>query len=121
MTGNGKDAAPGDRDPRRATVRKLNDGLRQTFEGGDILMTPAVRSLPIPEMKDLLVAVQRFDAFTEENDPHGEHDFGSIEQGGATYFWKIDCYDRDRVFASPDPADPSVTARVMTVMRADEY
>ena len=29
----------------------------------------------------LLQRVRAFDAFTEDNDPHGEHDFGSIDEG----------------------------------------
>jgi hypothetical protein len=35
--------------------------------------------------------------------------------------WKIDYYDRSRRYHSPDPADPKLTVRVLTVMRADEY
>jgi hypothetical protein len=37
------------------------------------------------------------------------------------HFWKIDSYDRNTEFGSPDPADPDVTTRVLTIMRADEY
>lgn len=40
---------------------------------------------------------------------------------GIRILWKIDYYDRDRQFHSPDPADPKVTVRVLTVMRSDEY
>ena len=62
-----------------------------------------------------------FDKFTGDNDPYGEHDFGSVEVGGNGVFWKIDCYDLALTNHSPDPTDPSVTARVMTVMLAEEY
>jgi hypothetical protein len=30
-------------------------------------------------------------------------------------------YDRKTEFGSSDPADPAVTTRVLTIMRADEY
>ena len=69
----------------------------------------------------LVVAVRDFKDFTPDNDPHGEHDFGAVEHDGVRYFWKIDAYDRSLTFASQDPADPSVTTRVLTIMRADEY
>ena len=65
--------------------------------------------------------VRAFDAFTDDNDPHGEHDFGSVDEGGVRCFWKIDCYDRATEFGSPDPTDSAVTTRVLTIMRADEY
>lgn len=37
--------------------------------------------------------VQEFDRFTEDNDPYGEHDFGSLEWHGEKVFWNIDYYD----------------------------
>ena len=69
----------------------------------------------------LLAKVRAFDVFTDDNDPHGEHDFGAVDEGGVRCFWKIDCYDRATEIGSPDPADPAVTTRVLTIMRADEY
>lgn len=65
--------------------------------------------------------VAKFEAFDHGNDPYGEHDFGAIQHGGVRHFWKIDYYDRDFIYASPDPADPTVTARVLTIMRAEDY
>ena len=59
--------------------------------------------------------------FTEDNDPHKEHDFGAFEHEEQRFFWKIDYYDRDMIFGSEDPADPKATTRVLTIMLAEEY
>lgn len=66
-------------------------------------------------------AVRTFSSFTPDNDPHGEHDFGSFTIQGQRLFWKIDAYDQRGHFASPDPSDPNVTLRVLTIMLASEY
>jgi hypothetical protein len=66
-------------------------------------------------------AVQRFDSFDADNDAHDEHDFGAVTLAGERLFWKIDYYDRDLRFGSPDPSDPDVTRRVLTLMLASEY
>jgi hypothetical protein len=51
----------------------------------------------------------------------GEHDCGRLEVEGYAVMFKIDYYDLDLRCASPDPADPNVTCRFMTLMLADEY
>jgi hypothetical protein len=102
-------------------IRALNDDFRRTFVGGLVLITAGVEAMPIEQRRSVLAKVRAFDAFTCDNDPHDEHDFGSIDEGGVRCFWKIDCYDRATEMGSPDPADPAVTTRVLTVMRADEY
>ncbi|WJH38898.1 DUF3768 domain-containing protein [Aliirhizobium terrae] len=61
--------------------------------------------------------VQSYDQFDAGNDPYGEHDFGRVNVGGASYYWKIDYFDADLTHGSPDP----ITRRVMTIMREDEY
>jgi hypothetical protein len=102
-------------------IRALNDDFRRSFVGGLVVITAGVEAMPAEQRKSLLAKVRAFDVFTEDNDPRGEHDFGAIDEGSVRYFWKIDCYDRATEFGSPDPADPAVTTRVLTIMRADEY
>jgi hypothetical protein len=102
-------------------IRELNDAFRRTFVGGAVVVTAGVEAMPADQRRSLLQKVRAFDAFSEDNDPHGEHDFGAVDEGGVRCFWKIDCYDRAAEMGSPDPADPAVTTRVLTVMLADEY
>ena len=70
---------------------------------------------------DLLRAVAGFDAFTPDNDPHGEHDCAMVDAGPERVLFKIDYYGKDMFHHSPDPADEAVTFRAMTVMLAEEY
>jgi uncharacterized protein DUF3768 len=102
-------------------IRDLNDWFRRSFLGGKVVMTRGVADFEPTRVVMLLDRVRRFDAFTPDNDPHDEHDFGAFEEGGDRFFWKIDYYDRSMEFGSPDPADSAVTARVLTLMLADEY
>ena len=113
-------------------VAELNDSFRQ--EGpqgpnvgdephlsGQWFYTIGFADLPEATVARTIQAVQAFDSFTPDNDSYGEHDFGSIEIDGHRIFWKIDCYDRDQKFASPDPSDAAVTYRAMRIMLAGEY
>lgn len=104
---------------RVAAVRRLNDTLRIHGRGGCTMVTPGV-SERVAQSK-ILEAVRTFDAFTPDNDPYGEHDFGSITIDGETFFWKIDAYDQSLTAGSPDPTNPAVTCRVLTIMHASEY
>lgn len=106
---------------KRSTIARLNDTFRQMPVDGRLAITAGVIALGNGAVADILLTVARFDAFTPDNDPYGEHDFGAVEWNVARIFWKIDYYDRAMRFGSPDPADPSVTTRVLTVMLADEY
>ena len=63
----------------------------------------------------------RSNQFTPDNDPYGEHDFGALEAAGERVFFKIDYFDRSLAYASSDPADSSVTTRVLTVLLSHEY
>jgi hypothetical protein len=102
-------------------IRQLNDDFRQSFIGGAVMITAGVDALPDDRRRSLLRRVREFQNFSEENDPHGEHDFGAVEEEDIRCFWKIDCYDRDMSCLSTDAANPAVTTRVLTVMLAEEY
>ena len=102
-------------------IRELNDAFRRTFVGGAVMVTQGVEAIPLDQRRSLIQKVRNFDAFSEDNDPHAEHDFGAVNEAGERYFWKLDYYDRKMEFGSPDPADPAVTTRVLTIMCADEY
>ena len=84
-------------------------------------MTAGVYALPDIVKTAALQKAATFDKFTPDNDPHGEHDFGSFELCGRKFFWKIEYYDRAMEYGSEDPSDPEQTTRVMTVMLAKEY
>jgi hypothetical protein len=102
-------------------IRDLNDAFRRTFNGGRVLVTAGVTALADDDKAIVLTKVRGFTAFDRDNNPHGEHDFGIIEHAGESYMWKIDYYDLTCEAGSENPADPAITTRVLTIMRADEY
>ncbi len=100
-------------------IALLNDLARTTLTDCRLVITQGIAALN--DLDAIIAKVSAFAEFTDGNDPYGEHDFGAVEHKGQTVFWKIDYYDLDLCMASPDPADPTVTARVLTVMLAEEY
>jgi hypothetical protein len=102
-------------------IRTLNDQLRRNLRGGKAVMTPGIAALGSEAVQRLVQTIATFDDFCIANDPHGEHDFGAFEFDGASIMFKIDYYDRNFEFHSPDPTDPAVTERVITLMLAEEY
>ena len=99
---------------RRAAMK----GIKST--DGKAVRTQGIAALGSLTNLFLQAQIAAFDAFTETNDPHGEHDFGSIQLDGCPkVFWKIDYYSD----ASMDSgADDKLNAyRVLVIMLADEY
>lgn len=106
---------------RTYRIRELNDRLRIEGKGGMIHMTNGVAALGLPIVNTIFAVIADFIGFNPDNDPWGEHDCAVMTILDRRILWKIDYYDRTRSYHSPDPADPKVTVRVMTVMLADEY
>lgn len=131
-------AAPISAREQAAQIARLNDLARQAMGVAcTVVATVGFRSLSDADQSRVRELIETFDAFTEDNDPHGERDFGCVYQLGngrwtterprvrederARVFWKLDYYDRELRFASEDAADPAITRRVLTIMLADEY
>jgi hypothetical protein len=102
-------------------IRTLNDDLRRNLLNAHAVMTNGVAALGPDAVARIMKTIEVFDNFCHANDPHQEHDFGSFDADGHTIFFKIDYYDSTLSRHSPDPADPTVTERVITIMLAEEY
>lgn len=106
-------------------IASLNDALRKSpFDRslGKTYMTSGVSALGPLFVARAISAVAAFNKFTADNDPYGEHDFGSFEIEGEKLFWKIDYYSKsDPDCGSEDPSDLQKTTRVLTIMLAEEY
>ena len=102
-------------------IRELNDRFRTTMTGGRVMMTAGVDALPSDVKAMVIRRVAAFSDFNADNDPHGEHDFGSFTLSNRKFFFKLDYYDSAMEFGSEDPADPAKTTRVLTLMLAEEY
>jgi hypothetical protein len=100
-------------------IRQLNDQCRTSLSGCRLMITQGVSALD--QTAAVLKAVRDYSNFRPDNDPYGEHDFGTFIVAGHRLFWKFDYYNSDMQMASLDPADETITARVLTVMLAEEY
>ena len=102
-------------------IAALNDKLRKDGIGGKVFVTRGVKAIGNEFMAMAVEKMRKFNEFTEDNDPYGEHDFGMFFISEQKMFFKIDYYDREMKYQSPNPADPDVTVRVLTLMLAEEY
>lgn len=111
-----------DKEFRKKRIRRLNDALRHgQVEYGSVVITAGLQAQGEAFLGDVAKRVSEFDSFSEDNDPHGEHDFGVFDLEGEKLFWKVDYFDRGLKWSSPDPANPALTHRVLTLMLASEY
>jgi Protein of unknown function (DUF3768) len=108
---------------RSARIAALNDEFRKGHGGGRYVTTSGVKAESSDFIYRASKAVQNFDAFTEENDPYGEHDFASVTVDGIHLFWKIEYFQKgsDYTEGAEAPENAATTDRVLTIMLAEEY
>tara|TARA_R100001015_G_C4601514_1_gene156465 strand:+ start:726 stop:1154 length:429 start_codon:yes stop_codon:yes gene_type:complete len=123
---------------RSKIIAKLNDELRAQILNANLILNQSknkivfshdVSKMSEEDQKEILQIVRDYKTFSEDNNPHGEKDFGafnfcsndSIYQTPERYFWQINYYDNDLKYHSDDATDSSKTTRVLTIMKASEY
>ena len=107
--------------PNTNEIALQNDNFRKHLSQGTLVLTQGIRSNTKEDLEAIITRVRTFDTFNENNDPYNEHDFGAFYYKGKRIFWKIDNYDREFLYLSPDVSNPRLTNKVMTVMYAEEY
>ena len=100
---------------QKTTVAVLNDTFRKSGQG--ITVTPGVRAME--DLIGLIDEIRSFKDFNDDNDPYGEHDFGTVYWDCEKVFFKIDYYDQSLTYGRHPLY--SECRRVMTVMLASEY
>lgn len=105
---------------RRDRIAALNDQLRRDFSMGQVVITRGIAELGDETVSRIVKAVSEFDDFNDANDPWCERDLGAFEIDGQKLFWKIDYFDLALSMHSPNPSDPHVTKRVLTIMGEDD-
>ncbi len=102
-------------------IKLKNDLLRTTFLpfAGRVVLTQGVYTHP--KKQEVITAVREFKDFTPDNDPHGEHDFGSFKIDGEEFFFKIDYFSDHTFEYGADPYDEQPVVRVLTILLASEY
>ncbi len=107
--------------PNINEIALQNDNFRKHLSQGTLVLTQGIRSNTKEDLEAIITKVRTFDTFDENNDPYGERDFGSFDFKGKKIFWKIDYYDQEFLYLSPDVSNPRLTNKVLTIMYAEEY
>ena len=109
-------------DTKTKKLAELNDLCRTAMGiAGRLVQTAGICALSQEDQSAIRKKVETFDAFTPDNAPHKERDFGAFEHNGERVFWKIDYYNTTLSMGSEDPSDPKQTVRVLTIMLAEDY
>lgn len=108
--------------PPNQRIRELNDRFRREGLGrGSVMLTRGIQEKGSTFAMAALQAVRDFDAFTDDNDPWGEHDYGAVLVQGERVLFKIDYYDPALEYGSENPANEGCTHRVLTLILPSEY
>lgn len=103
-------------------IAALNDAFRHRVPfapGGRVVLTRTVASLPPEQVVTIVAAVRSFNAFTRNNDPHGEHDCAVIQVAGESVIFKFDYYENDQCeYGAESGLD---CFRVLTIMLSSDY
>ena len=68
-------------------IVELNDLCRKAMGvAGRLVQTCGIAALPLADQSAIREKVETFDAFTPDNDPYGERDFGAFEHSGQRIF-----------------------------------
>lgn len=111
-------------------IRETNDRLRKTGYDASkmmVILSGALSNDDPSYHAYVMEKVRSFDAFTEDNDPHGEHDFGTIkvepfgDNDEATIMWQINYYDLALRYGSDEPWNEAKTRRTLTIFYAEDY
>ena len=79
-----------------------------------LVMTSSVADMEVEKIEELFNTVSRFNTFNTDNDPHCEHDFGSVSPWNELFYFKFDYYDSEMEgFGHSN--------HVMTIMHASDY
>jgi hypothetical protein len=113
-----------------ARIAAQNDAFRHSILGntpatdapqGQFVMTRGVAALGPDARLELIRRVAVFETFNSDSDPQGWHEMGVIEFEDTTVWFRIDLYDTDYTYGSPEPSDPEQTRRVLTLLLPSEY
>ncbi|WP_103727512.1 DUF3768 domain-containing protein [Novosphingobium sp. HII-3] len=111
---------------RTETIARLNDRARHGLDrSAKVVMTSNLLAhlsdgtLPGQVMAQAKVMRAARRCTFKPDSP--ERDFAALEIDGVPAFVKIDYFDPDLQFGSEDPADASVTRRVVTIMAREDY
>lgn len=116
---------------RRQAIAAINDEYRLNLAEsgcGEVFMSPGVRSLlmALPTFEfllehmrliDLVATFEHGNAATEDD----KRDFGLFEWRSKQCCWIFDYLNESGTGLSPDPANASVTRRIVTIMLFAEF
>lgn len=97
------------------TLARQNDYFRLGLQRGaspfpgSVVVTAGVHARGRDFQTDAFLAVAADTSFTEDNDPWGTHDFGTVTVRGEKLYWKIDYYE-ERPYSGLGNLTPSAFA-----------